>query len=112
MRLLISIGYQKVLLPKSANYSVVIEAFSAASVVEESGPYGARVLTIQPDAEIDIKLMNDDDIKLPSTQKPEAIEKLLEIAREKDELTSKVYKLEAEIGKMKEAASSIIDNKS
>jgi hypothetical protein len=100
MRLLVDCSYYKILFSKECNISAVIDAVSTASVVEESGPYNHRILEIKPDTEIGIKLIPDDDIKLPNSDKPSAITELLKIAKERDELSSKVYRLEAEIKKI------------
>jgi hypothetical protein len=102
MRLLVNVGYYKMLFSKECNMAAVIDAVSNSVVVEEVGPYGNRVLTVKPDAEIEIKLIQDEDIRLPHSDKPEAITTLLEITKERDELNLEVYKLKAEIKKIKD----------
>ena len=101
MRLLVDAGYYKILFPMTCNIGVVIEAISSAVIVEEVGSYSNRVYEIKSSSEIEIKLLQDNDIKLPNSDKPEAVKQLLEIAKERDELNVKVFRLEAELKKIK-----------
>ena len=80
MRLVVTFGYQKVLFPKGCDYSTVIDAVACAQMVEESGPYDARVFTPSSQSEIDVKLVNDDDVRLPDSVRPESLEKIIELA--------------------------------
>ena len=97
MRLVVTFGYQKVLFPKGCDYSTVIDAVACAQMVEQSGPYDARVFTPSSQSEIDVKLVNDDDVRLPDTVRPESIDKIIELAAERDALKSKVYVLEKKL---------------
>lgn len=106
MRLLITFGYVKVLFPKDCDYSRIIDACGNALMVDESGSYSERVYKPSPNSEIEVKLLNDSDVRLPDTDKPEVIEKLLKVAAERDTLQSKVYQLEARIKKLTEAVAS------
>jgi hypothetical protein len=108
MRLLATIGYQKVLFAKGIDYSALIDALSSSQIVEETGPYSNRILTVKASgSEVEIKLINDDDIQLPSTDRPEAIQELLKIAKERDDLNAKVYKLEFELKKIRETVKEV-----
>lgn len=102
MRLLVDFGYTKLLFGKGVNYAQIIDALNEAKVVEEDGPWGERVL-VAKDKELSIKLIDDDSVKLPETTRPEVVDKLLIIAKERDDLKQKVYQLEEKIKKVAEA---------
>ncbi len=97
MRLVVTFGYQKVLFPKGCDYSTVIDAVGRAQMVEDSGPYDARVYTPSSQLEIDVKLINDDDVRLPDAVRSESLDKIIELATERDTLKLKVYNLEKKL---------------
>ena len=107
MRLLAELGYVKILFPKECNYSAIIEALGDAQEVEEVGPWGNRVLQAKSneDTNISIKLINDEDTRLPSVDKSAELEALLKIAAERDELRRKVGELEAKLKKLTDVVS-------
>ena len=100
MRLLIEFGYVKVLFPKDCDYSKVIEAVAQSQVVEEKGPWEARVYVSKPDDEVAIKMLADDCVKLPDVSRSTEVEKIIALVGEKAELQSKVYELEAKLKKV------------
>ena len=103
MRLLVTLDYTKVLFPKSCNYADIIGALEQCQIVEEKGPYGNQVLEAKDKVEIEIKLLADGDIRLPGVPRPESVDRLLAIAKEKETLQSKVRELEAELKKIKDS---------
>lgn len=92
MRLLATLGYQAVLFGKTADYARIIEALGTAQMVEHN--YGTKTYEVKRDSEIEVKLINDDDIRLPDVPKDEAHDRYLAISKERDALQLKVWELE------------------
>jgi hypothetical protein len=104
MRLLVEIGYNKVLLPKDCDYSAIIDAIGRGEIVEETGPYGQRVYQCQDGQTVTITLINDDDVRLPNVARPPELEKLLEIAKEKEDLKIQLYEANQKLKKFEALA--------
>lgn len=100
MRLLATFGYQKVLFAVTQHMPALIEALSTAQLVDEAGPWDARVYQPTSGGEMELKLLSEQDIRLPETARPESLDKLLEVAKERDELARKVRSLEQQIKKI------------
>jgi hypothetical protein len=97
MRLLVTINYVSLLFPATSNYGDIITAIEQAEIVEEEGPYNARVWKLKENPDISIRLIQDSDIRLPGTPRSDTVEKLLELAKERDALRTKVYTLEEKL---------------
>lgn len=66
MRLLIEVGYTKVLFGKGAPVAEIIAAFEGCKIVkEESGWQQPKRYVVESDAEIGVTLVNEDAISLP-----------------------------------------------
>ncbi len=104
MRLVVTCGYCTLLLPKTANAIAVVEALSEAELVEETGPWDHRVYKTAERGEITTKFIADDDVRLPDAARPPELDKLLEIAKQRDEALVKVTTLEQKLKKVEEAA--------
>ena len=104
MRLLATIGYQNVLFAPTANYSAIIEALGAAQIVNQKYEAGQTLYVSDHSASpVEIKLIADDSLSLPDVVRPESLDKLLEIAKERDDLKVKVYALEQQVKKFTDA---------
>lgn len=93
MRLVIGVGYQKVLFTETANYAELIRAFEGAQLVTEEG-YGSSAMFKPVEGEVEIKLIPDGDLRLPDAAKGEVVEALLEKSRALDKANAKVFELE------------------
>jgi hypothetical protein len=102
MRLLITFGYQSVLFGPETNTGPIIAALSDAVLVEEEGPWDHRVYAAKDKTEIGVKLIGDGDVRLPDVPRAVDLDKLLAIAKERDELKTKVYTLEQQLKKITE----------
>ncbi|MCK9569779.1 hypothetical protein M0R72_12620 [Candidatus Pacearchaeota archaeon] len=103
MRLLVTFEYSTILFGTDCDYAKIIGAVEGATVVEEEGPYDARFYKAKAKHDITIKLLADGDVRLPDVARPESVDRLLSLAKEKDALTTKVRLLEQELKKIKEA---------
>ena len=66
MRLLVEVGYTKVLFGKGAPVAEIIAAFEGCKIVkEESGWQQPKRYLVESDAEIGVTLINEDAISLP-----------------------------------------------
>lgn len=102
MRLLIELDYTKVLFAKDCNYAEIIRAIEGVTIVEEVGPYGNLCYKAKEGVDVSIKLLADTDVRLPDVPRPESVDRLLSMAKERDALKTKVYALEAELKKIKD----------
>ena len=57
MRLLIELGYNKILFAKDAQVGLIIDCLNKAVLCEEEGPYNARKLVKASSVEIQVKLI-------------------------------------------------------
>ena len=105
MRLMVDVGYNKILFAEDCNITEVLKAFGGAQVVEETGPYNGKVYKVCSEGkDIGIKLIPGSDWMLPNNQ-DSTVDKLLSISKERDTLQSKVYQLEQQVKKAQEAVS-------
>jgi len=104
MRLLLTVEYITLLFGKDVDYSKIIGAMEGICKVEKTGPYGQQVWEKIKDLDISVQLVSDNDIRLPdqTTNRPESLTKLLEVASERDKLQGEVHKLENALKKIRE----------
>lgn len=104
MRLLIEVGYQKLLFKPSASYAAIIEGFEGVQLVEEEGPYDARGFKpVTGNQEIGIKLISDSDVRLPEAR-GEILDKLLAVSKERDKLYLENAQLKSKLTAVEKAA--------
>ncbi len=101
MRLMVKLGYQDVLFAKGANYSALIESLATARVVSVKYEAGQTLYVDDPNSTgpMEFKLIEDDSIILPDIQRPEAVDYVLNVSKERDDLRVENYRLKAQIEK-------------
>lgn len=108
MRLLVKLGYEALLFAPTATMQI-LQDIGSAQVVEEAGPYNQRVWQVKDSAEVEVKLIADDDIRLPEKHKDNpAIGKLLETVEANSKLQARIYNLEAQLKKYETAAGALV----
>ena len=101
MRLLLTVGYDKILFGKGANISSLLEAFDGAKTVKDDQPYRQpRKITIEEGAKLNVELVSDDSVCLPENHDNELYESFHKLASERDDLRKKVKELEDKISKV------------
>lgn len=86
MRLLVEVGYTKVLFGKGAPVAEIIAAFEGCKIVkEESGWQQPKRYLVESDAEIGVTLINEDAISLPDVVDNGGLfEKFAALSKERD----------------------------
>lgn len=108
MRLLVKVGYEALLFAPNTNLQTLTD-ISNAQIVEEEGPYNQRVWKIKDNAEVEVKLVSDTDIRLPEQRdENSAITELLKLAEEKNKLQSEIYTLKGKLASYEKAAGSLV----
>ena len=69
MRLLIGLGYDKILFARGANVSELINAFDKAVYVRETGYGKERCYQPQDSENISLELVTEDSVSLPESTK-------------------------------------------
>jgi len=110
MRLLLTVGYQKLLFGKGTNVSEIINSLDGAALIEEKYVEGhTKIIVRSPSAyesnEIVVKLINDDSVLLPEI-KDDKLDILLKVQKKRDESESENYDLKS---KIKELEAKIIE---
>ena len=96
MRLLLTLGYQKILFGKGAPVAELILAVDGAALVTQDG-YGANKRFIpEKDSNIQVELVNEDSCALPEADST-VFDKFHEVAKQRDEAMAKVRELEKQL---------------
>ena len=108
MRMIVSVGYMKMLLGGSATMDLV-NALKDAKVVSSQGYGEDRIFEVQKNQDISISFIEDNDVRLPEVKKDEYLETILKLNKEKEALSSQMYDykwkseiLEEELKKLKD----------
>lgn len=100
MRLYVKLGYNGILFDAEGAEGV-IKALGHAVVVNEKG-YGADAHFERVDEDLEIRLVQSDDQRLPDVEKSESFEKLLALTEELKESNIKVSDLKRQVKKFEE----------
>ena len=95
MRLVLELGYQKILFGKGAPIGTILEAMDGAKIVEKE--YSSGSFTVKGDVAVSLELVPDDSVTLPDTEKSADYEKLRELATSRDKLRTEVAQLKKHI---------------
>ncbi|HET54971.1 MAG TPA: hypothetical protein ENN33_07110 [Ignavibacteria bacterium] len=107
MRLLVEIGYNKILFGKGAKISELLEAFDGIKIIQEEGGYSEpKRYIIDRDTEVSVRLINDDSVSLPENQTRTEVKETLEMFHK---LKDKNEKLETENKELKEQLEKITE---
>ena len=102
MRLLLTLGYQKILFGKGAPVSELILAVDGARHVRQSGGYGQpKRYEIDEDSAVEVELIPEESITLPESDSS-VYDKFHAVAGERDEALKKVRELEKKLKEMTE----------
>lgn len=105
MRILISVGYKKLLLGDVENVGPVLSALEGAVGVDEKGGWDEpKQYVPTDDEEVKITLVPNDSLKLPENKDQSMFDKFHEIATRNDKLRDENRKLKEELQKIREAA--------
>jgi hypothetical protein len=102
MRLLIELGYNKILFANDVPVGAVIDALNKAVICEETGPYNARKLVRASNVEVAVKLINDDDIALPNNNDA-MLDKIIALDKENTAQRTEIYALKQQLKKVQES---------
>lgn len=97
MRLLLRIGYQDVLFGKGAPIAEILEVMDGIKMVDREGYGESKRYIVKDDITVEATLINDDSVMLPDSGKNKDYEAFHRIAKERDELVSKVCELEKKL---------------
>jgi hypothetical protein len=96
MRLVMSIGYNKILFGKGAPIAALVEALDGVRVVSQTGYGDTTKYVVGDEVCPEVIIIPDDSVTLPENANP-VLDEYHKVATERDTLRSKVRELEAKI---------------
>jgi hypothetical protein len=112
MRILISIGYQKLLLGPKAGHEVLAALEGAVHVTEKGGWSGEPKRYVPDESEVDVTIVPDGSIALPENQQGSVMEAFANLSKRKDEAEEKAKKAEARVKELEATLKSIAEKSS
>ncbi len=98
MRLLITLGYQSIVVSKDADYSSLIEAITTGQAVDKSYVDGKYVYVPTTRLEVEAKFVDDSEVAAATGEDGSSIgAAFAQVTKEKTELQSKVWELERKL---------------
>jgi len=90
MRMIMTVGYQHLLLGGKAT-TEVMSALADSQLIKEEGPYEHKVYVKNEDGNVSFKFVADDDVRLPEIDKSAELKQVLAMHKEKSDAETKMY---------------------